>query len=68
MVLTAQDDLEILRQALEGGASGLLTRNAGRAKLIAAVEWTRREQASFLLAASRSTLSAVIHPGSSPGL
>ena len=62
VVLTAQDDPEILRQALDAGASAFLTRNAGRAELIAAIEWTRREQDGFLLAASRSTLSAVVHP------
>jgi DNA-binding NarL/FixJ family response regulator len=61
VVLTSRDDPDSLRQVFDAGAAAFLTKTAGRAELIAAIDSARREQDGFLLATSRATVSAVIH-------
>jgi DNA-binding NarL/FixJ family response regulator len=60
IVLTVHDEPGVLRQVFDAGASAFLSKSAGRAELIAAIDSTRRQQDTFLLSASRSAASAVV--------
>lgn len=61
VVLTGHDDPEVLCEVFDAGASAFLAKSAGRSELIAGIDSTRREQDTFLLAASRITSRAVVH-------